>query len=161
MELRFSKYNPKYRNEKGVYTRDEWTSFYDIGKTFIDGELTLEEYTLFENKIISVIQNIFKYSNQEFVQICQLEKYSLKFNFELTDAFNSIKENQFYKIDSKELNEILKLFVREEFWCQFVIKDALVITVGYELYFRVKVLDLDLDLMKIYDEILDNGLFIG
>ena len=34
------KYNPKYYDAKGVYTKDEWTDFSDIGKEF-EGETSI------------------------------------------------------------------------------------------------------------------------
>ncbi len=29
---RISKYNPTFRTEEGIYEKEEWTSYYDIGK---------------------------------------------------------------------------------------------------------------------------------
>ena len=42
--LCISKYDIKYRNELGVYLRDDWTSFFDIGKVWEGELLTREEY---------------------------------------------------------------------------------------------------------------------
>ena len=41
---RIAKYNPKYRNNKGAFVKNEWTSFSDIDKIFNGKKLTLENY---------------------------------------------------------------------------------------------------------------------
>lgn len=50
MNYRISKYNPKYRDEHGIYTRDEWTSISDVGEYFNGYEVTMEEYLDTENR---------------------------------------------------------------------------------------------------------------
>ena len=52
---RITKYNPANRNEKGHYLRNDWISYYGIGKEYIDGVLTLEQYLETEKKYIDAI----------------------------------------------------------------------------------------------------------
>lgn len=50
---RIIKYNPAFRDERGAYLKDEWTSVSDVGKSF-DGEvLTFEEYYKIENAYVA------------------------------------------------------------------------------------------------------------
>ena len=49
MHYRISKYNPKFRDEDGFYTRKEWTSISDIGESFDGSEVTIHEYLEIEN----------------------------------------------------------------------------------------------------------------
>ena len=45
------KYSPQKYDSNGIYTADEWTSMWDVGKKF-DGKLfTLEEYL----RVVSII----------------------------------------------------------------------------------------------------------
>lgn len=43
-EYRVTKYNSRSRTSAGAYTRDEWISFGDIGRSFGGVELTRDEY---------------------------------------------------------------------------------------------------------------------
>ncbi len=52
-----AKYNPKYYDAKGVYTKDEWTEFSDIGREFEGKRLSLEEYLVVENHFIAFVED--------------------------------------------------------------------------------------------------------
>lgn len=43
-EYRVTKYNLAFRDSSGAYTRDEWISFGDIGRSFDGVKLTAEAY---------------------------------------------------------------------------------------------------------------------
>lgn len=58
-----AKYNPKYYNEKGIYTKDEWTDFCDIGKEFEGKRLSLEEYMEVENNYIAFLLECLNFGN--------------------------------------------------------------------------------------------------
>lgn len=40
-KYRITKYDPQYRDEQGIYIREDWTSYSDIGKTYNGKLLTL------------------------------------------------------------------------------------------------------------------------
>lgn len=63
IKYHISKYSPQYRNEKGEYTRNDWTSYADIGKKYEFGQLTLKEYITIENNYGKVIEMIFLENN--------------------------------------------------------------------------------------------------
>ena len=54
-QWRITKYNPKYRNERGTYLKNEWISFSDIGKIFDQSKLTFDKYLKIENSYINAI----------------------------------------------------------------------------------------------------------
>ena len=56
--LCISKYDIKYRNELGVYLRDDWTSFFDIGKVWEGELLTREEYERVEKNYLDALLDI-------------------------------------------------------------------------------------------------------
>lgn len=49
---RITKYNPKNREKDGVYSKDEWTSISDIGKSFGDYKLTASDYLKVEDQYL-------------------------------------------------------------------------------------------------------------
>lgn len=56
-KYRITKYNPAYRDKKGTYTKEEWTSVSDIGKKYASS-FTAREYIKTENLYIDAIENI-------------------------------------------------------------------------------------------------------
>lgn len=53
-KYRISKYNPQYRNEEGCYTKNEWTSYSDIGTIYEGRKFTKEEYLYVEKNIVKL-----------------------------------------------------------------------------------------------------------
>ena len=58
-QYRISKYNPELRDDNQSYTREEWTSYSDIGKNFADGQLTQKEYLKVEKDYMDFIYDFF------------------------------------------------------------------------------------------------------
>ena len=54
------KYSPEYYDENGVYQRNEWTAFSDIGKEYEGKVVTKEDYLDVENRFIDITQSILK-----------------------------------------------------------------------------------------------------
>lgn len=72
---RITKYDPVYRENTGGYTKNEWTSFADIGDSF-DGEVLTEmEYQKVETRYLDVIKSVFAESQQKEVVIIHLDNY--------------------------------------------------------------------------------------
>lgn len=71
--FRISKYNPNYRID-GIYTKNEWTSIFDVGKIFENHIFTIDEYMATEYKYINCYNDIIANANIKFLRVCQLEK---------------------------------------------------------------------------------------
>lgn len=54
-EYRVTKYDPKYRNAEGHYTREEWTFFAQVGKRVAGRRVTMAEYLQAETKYLQVL----------------------------------------------------------------------------------------------------------
>ena len=91
---RITKYSPEYRNENGVYTKDDWTSCSVIGRQFDGKILTAEEYYDTEQRYIRVIEDIF----------CENEVGSLQIK-DLECRYNVEERNEFLKTKSIELSD--------------------------------------------------------
>lgn len=42
-EYRITKYNPAFRKSNGAFSKDEWTSYSDVGGTFSGVALSLDD----------------------------------------------------------------------------------------------------------------------
>ena len=70
---RITKYNPSYRDKDDAYTRKEWTSISDIGTTFGDSKISIQDYFITENKYINCILELLKLANISTLQVNVLE----------------------------------------------------------------------------------------
>ena len=76
MEIRLSKYDPKYRR-KGNYAKDDWTAVSDIGKVFDDGiKFTKRQYLECEQRYVDCILELLRRCGQEKFNITSYEKHS-------------------------------------------------------------------------------------
>jgi len=136
---RVTKYNPQYRDEKGRYLIDEWTSYSDIGKAFSGKILTTNMYIEVENSYIDVVISAMKEMGLKSFKIIGLEwgQYD-----EMSRG-----QNEAYKVLSGKLREgcnisidevrmALCLILREEIWAK-LISDNLFIHFGYDYYMYI------------------------
>jgi hypothetical protein len=123
--IRVTKYNPQYRDTNDVYTREEWTSFSDINKVFQGKLFSLNEYLLVEEKYIKAVKTILKEKNIKNLKIRDLEIYSEDLNLNLKEGDS---------IGSLNLNEVMKMILRENIWCKLVSDDYFEIHFGYDYY---------------------------
>lgn len=86
MKYRISKYNPSCRDGLGRYTVNEWSSLYDIGKTFNGVQFTLEEYLKVENNYITTYISLLKYFNTDTLEVVNLEN-----SFTIDEVIQNIK----------------------------------------------------------------------
>ncbi|WP_434799127.1 hypothetical protein [Terrisporobacter vanillatitrophus] len=143
MNYRISKYDPKYRDEHGIYTRNEWTSISDVGEYFNGYEVTMEEYLDTENKYVKAINIILDYLKISYLYIMELEKYEDTIT-EINNDFcqNDIDRNDFIKegqeLNRKEINYVIKSTLRERFWCGLYSKAThIIIKPGYDFYINI------------------------
>lgn len=71
-KYRISKYNPEFRNDKGIYLKDDWTSYCDIGKIY-EKVFTKEDYLNVESKYCDVISEILGQNKIEEMMLQDLE----------------------------------------------------------------------------------------
>lgn len=146
---RISKYNPKYRNDKGIYLKNDWTSFCDIGKKYGKKILTKEDYLNTELKYCDVISEILEENNIEEMIIKDLEcvftvdelkrmfeENGLEFSNEDEKLIISLSDNKTIKII--EAKRYVKLILRDCFWCIFKNETTSVrVEFGYDFYVYV------------------------
>ena len=52
---RITKYNPAFRDERGAYLKDEWTSVSDVGKSFGDEVLPSRSIAKLKTPMLQVL----------------------------------------------------------------------------------------------------------
>jgi hypothetical protein len=142
---RVSKYNPKYRDSEGNYTKHEWWSYVEIGEMFDNKLFTIENYLLLENSYISTIKDLAKYLYIKSLLISEMTKTEMLIpeNFlklyedNLISYYNSLYENQ--EIPYSDLNKLLKLLLRQDITGHLEDKHSkLSIDFGYDYYMFIK-----------------------
>lgn len=109
-----TKFNPIYRNENGVYQKDEWDDYGDIGRTFDGKKLSFREYKIIEDKYVESIKYLFTFYNCNKIQLISkrlfLDDLSCLRDDKLGDFYNQIKERR--TINISEVEMISRLILR-------------------------------------------------
>ncbi|NNU33980.1 hypothetical protein HK413_07110 [Mucilaginibacter sp. S1162] len=161
--LRISKYDPKYRDANGYYTKDEWTEYYQIDEFFTTEEIAYNEYLIVEDKYVTAITAFFKINDCIKIEISDKE-FKLT-NDKLSDGHNTYLLNTFQNIQTKsiiefdDLEPVIRLILRGFFWGKLrcLIKDISV-EFGYDFYIYFNSMSFSADLIK---EVNDLGLYIN
>lgn len=78
---RITKYDPAFR-DNGIYTRDEWTSISDVGKTYNGVPFSMDEYVKVESNYIACVKSIMRHLGVTTFAISALEVYRSGTNIE-------------------------------------------------------------------------------
>jgi hypothetical protein len=127
-EFRVTKYDPAYRDRRGAYSRDEWTSIGDIGRAFAGVILTEPEYQRVEDAYAETAVAFLREAGVSTLAVAGLENRAA--------APLSIAECS--SLDLAEVGEVMRRMLREEFWCRLEGAGAFV-HVGYDYYMYIAV----------------------
>lgn len=127
-EYRLTKYNPSYRTETGVYTRDEWTSFSDIGRSYNGVELTSAEYERVEDSYITATVKFLIEAGIPQLIVRGLENVEGR-------AVSFVNGDS---LTIKQIPNVLRQILREEVWCRLEAANAFV-HIGYDYYMYIGV----------------------
>jgi len=120
------KYKPSFYNEKGIYTKKEWISRYDIGLKFGNQIFTIEEYLEMEQKYVDAVLKIMQRVDCKYMTIAHIgdsissSKYSLKemlvgkfseHDKDLCDFFIKMHEGQ--RLGVEQVAKLVRLNLRE------------------------------------------------
>lgn len=122
-EFRIMKYAPAFRDATGAYTRDEWTSLSDIGRSFGGIPLTREEYQRVENAYVTVATAFFREARASTFVVRDLENHR--------SADPPVAEGDV--LEPEKLSEAARHVLRDEFWCRFEGADAF-LHIGHDYY---------------------------
>jgi hypothetical protein len=128
LQFRVTKYNPAFRNAEGAYTRDEWTSSSDIGRT-IDGSLLTEaEYKRTEDAYVRAATEFLRESGITSLFVAGVEN----------SAGDNSVPTEGHQLNLSQIGETIRRLLREDFWCRLEDRNSFV-HIGYEYYMYVAV----------------------
>jgi hypothetical protein len=141
---RISKYNPKYRNKKDEYQKNEWTSCHDIGKLYDSKEFTVDDYMAVENAYINTVLSFMNGLNIKTLTAQYLEKYfdslnchetPLVYTEEMKELFERLHEG--YILEIRDVEHLCRLVLREQLWCKLENDNKMFIHFGYDYYMYI------------------------
>lgn len=124
-QYRVTKYDPQYR-VNGAYTRNEWTSISDIGKTFAGQVFTMADYERAEQNHIDFLCSLAVRDNAFPLTVEGLE----------CPSSSEVPWHNGECITPDKLPRLLRDVLREECWCRLTGKDFF-IHFGYDYYMYV------------------------
>jgi hypothetical protein len=127
-EYRVTKYNPAFRGPGGAYTKDEWTSVRDVGRSFAGEVLTREEYERVENAYVG--------SALAFLGEAGLTSLSIEGPENTRVESLVFRNGSILSLD--EVREAIRRVLREEFWCRLEGVDGFV-HFGWDYYMYIGV----------------------
>lgn len=139
---RITKYNPKYRNERGVYLRDEWTSISEIDSITNDnGMLKTHDYISTENKYVKAILDIMSCLDIQKLSIFGLEKwentldttnFSSLYNENMKSLYGQVTNGLWLEKD--QISDLSRLILREKIWCKLKFDSKMYVHFGHDFY---------------------------
>jgi hypothetical protein len=163
---RITKYDPKFRDAKGIYHKNEWISFSDIDSIFEGVKLTADKYIQVENIYISAIHSFMNALNLEFLNVSRLEKdrYSLT---QLDTKYPELDSEQITKtieaiqngnsLAGNNLNNFCKLCLRSKAWGVLEHNSKMFVHFGRDYYMYIGVSE---DLESVIEQVKATGLFV-
>lgn len=122
---RITKYDPAFR-DNGIYTRDEWTSISDVGKTYNGVPFSMDEYVKVESNYIACVKSIMRHLGVTAFAISALEVYRSGTNIENVGT-----------VSGKRVDHIMKACLREDIWC-VLLSRIMTVRFGYDYYMYVQ-----------------------
>lgn len=137
---RVTKYNPKYRNERGIYLKDEWIMYSQIGtECGEEGILTFEDYLKVEDAYVAAIIAFMESLHIETLMITHLSKRTkLKKHKHYTAAMLDVHPmlTDLQSITKEMIVPTTRLILRENIWCKLV-SPAMYVHFGWDYYMYI------------------------
>lgn len=121
---RLSKYDPLLKTE-GIYQRDDWNSFGDIGEVFSGAVLQAGDYLVVEQRYQNCILEILSACQVEMLCICALELYE--------SALPWLPNQMLFATETRNL---ISDGLREQCWAVLV-GASFMLDFGYEYYLHI------------------------
>lgn len=142
-KYRITKYNPLFRNDEGIYLKEDWTAISDIGKVFNGKELTIESYKKTEDSYITVIHSIMEYLNVPYLTVTDvtrsfplemfkniMSKYHELYSDEMIEYYSREKNND--TLEKESIDVFCRLLLREDIGSKIFYDRKMKIFIGYD-----------------------------
>lgn len=140
---RVTKYNPKYRDNRGKYLRKEWTSISDIGNIIGDGDIcvTIQDYISTEDKYVRAILDIMNCLDIQKLNIFGLEKWEDMIDISDFPALYNDKMIKLYSeisdgvcLEKEQISDLCRMILREKIWCKLKYDSKMYVHFGHDYY---------------------------
>ena len=121
-EFRVTKYDPAYRRGGVAYTRDEWTSVNDIGRSFGGEIFTDAVYQRTEDAYIAVASAFMQEAGIQSLTVAGLQNH----------AAVILPFGEGAALSVADAAEVARRVLREEFWCR--LEGSGFVHLGYDYY---------------------------
>lgn len=150
-EYKVTKYDPRfYGGPGGAYTRDEWTAYSDIGKSFDGTVLTRAEYERIEDLYLRAVRIAAEASGVEEFQVLDVERHG-----DVSEGLNLV-EGQ--RVGLAEAIEICRNMLRENgVWCTLEADSEFYVHVGFDYYMYIGT---SVDVSALWQPLEKDGLFV-
>lgn len=137
---RVTKYDPAFRDERGAYLRDEWTSLSDVGKSFNGIELTYEEYRNIEDAYVSTALSFVSEAGLDALTVTYLETHGV--SAARTEDLRGIDfdpkvARRGMRLSGGALADVCRLVLREILWCKLGSENGFYTHFGYDYYMYI------------------------
>jgi hypothetical protein len=128
-EYRVTKYNPEFRDERGLrYLPEDWTMFRQVGESFAGVILTLEEYERVESAYVDTAITFLREAGLSSITVADLEnRRGLELSFQ--NGSN---------LPLDKVADVIRGMLQEKFWCRLEGQDAFV-HIGWDFYMYIGV----------------------
>jgi hypothetical protein len=127
-QYRVTKFDPAFRDASGAYTKEEWTSFRDIGQPKGGVTLTEEDYVCTESAYIDVAQKFIAEDGGPALRVVGVEN----------SAGRARPPIEGEVVSERDLAAVCRSILREEFWCRLEAGGRF-LHFGYDYYMYVGV----------------------
>ncbi len=127
-QYRVTKHNPQFRDAGGVYIREDWTSFSDIGSSFGGVIFREDEYLRVESAYVAVAMCFLDEDGAPMLRAWGVEN-RVRSTVALTEGS---------LVPRSDLPTVCRLILREEFWCRLEAGGRF-LHFGYDYYMYVGV----------------------
>ena len=137
---RITKYNPAFRDGRGAYLKDEWTSVSDVGKSFDGAVLTFEEYRKIEDAYVSTALSFISEAGLDALTVTYLESNRVS-EARAEDLrgidFDPKLARRGMPLSGGALGDVCRLVLREILWCKLESESGFYLHFGYDYYMYV------------------------
>lgn len=144
-QWRITKYNPNFRDARGAYLREDWTSLYDIEKIYNQEVFTITEYSRVEEMYVEAIIYFLDSLALDSVQIIDLyrnkdklvvkTKYASLYTEKMFELYRTVCDEQF--VGKDEVVILSKLALREDLGLKFYFNKDIFVHFGYDYYMYI------------------------
>ena len=129
-KYRVTKYDPQFRDAAGVYRREEWTYFRQVGKKITGKVLTIREYSRTESAYLEVLRSMLEEAKLPFLEIRSLQ-------IPREGGKKLAPWARRSRLSVAKAVEFARLALREELWGRLVLPGIAYVHFGWDYYMYV------------------------